>query len=216
MAAASGTPAGGSFWITTGPLLGTRDGSRVLLPAKDVIGTLRIILKQFEKTAQIRGVAGCRGLTARPLPRLTQEGRKCPAMAQANNADRRQQRRSVRARRPVAARGRAGRPAGEPRLDDHLHACSAGGTAAAFARRRRVPGPSRRHERAGAANARKAPRRAGRGAGGVSRGRQPEFLISERAAVLARFGAGDQHAAIPIDLDRLRATPGLLAHGNVV
>ena len=42
-------------WFVTDhdcPLLGTRDGSRVLLPAKDVTGTLRIILKQFEKTAK--------------------------------------------------------------------------------------------------------------------------------------------------------------------
>src|SRR3954447_5100646 len=32
-------------------------------------------------------------------------------------------------------------------------------------------------------------------------------LITKRAAILARLGATDQHAATPVDADRLRAAP---------
>ena len=40
--------------------------------------------------------------------------------------------------------------------------------------------------------------------------------IPERAAVLARIGAADQHAALPVDADRLPAAPGRRRHHHVV
>src|SRR5579872_978814 len=40
--------------------------------------------------------------------------------------------------------------------------------------------------------------------------------ITQRAAVLARLGAADQDAAVPIDLDGLRAAPRRRCEGDVV
>ena len=41
-------------------------------------------------------------------------------------------------------------------------------------------------------------------------------LVTESTAVFARLRAGDEHAAIPIDLDRLRAAPRRARHHDIV
>src|SRR5437868_5752404 len=41
-------------------------------------------------------------------------------------------------------------------------------------------------------------------------------LITKRAAILARLGAADQHAAPPVDADRLRTAPRPRRHHDLV
>src|SRR4029077_1051288 len=82
---------------------------------------------------------------------------------------------------------------------------------------RSVPRSARCDKRPASADPRTPPRRTRNGIGRLSRRRRADHrLISECAAVLARLRAPDQHAAVPIDLDGLRAAPGRTRHYNIV